>query len=58
MLAGEWFSGTGGENEAIISLSASTLVFYPGNKEGRKDNIRIEETEHHQRRISCYIIAE
>ena len=44
--------------EAILFLFASTLFFYPGDKQGRKDNSKIEESDHHRRIISCYIVAE
>ena len=45
-----------GQMEAILFLSASTL--FPGDKQSRKDDIKVEETEHHRRIISYYTIAE
>ena len=47
-----------GQVEAILLLSASTLTFSPGDKQDRKENIKIEEIENHRRTFSYYLITE
>lgn len=38
---GKWdLNGTGGKNGSYYFFSASILVFYPEDKQGRKDNSR------------------